>query len=82
MTEENTEQSTFEPSGDQFAVTQTKNFALIVDGEVAGNFTVPIMFGTEKMIAIFQSNPIVIETQERIQEGSTWNGQTFTPPVE
>ena len=77
-----TEENTFELTGDQFLITATKNFVLIVDGEVAGNHTVPVFPGTAKLIAIFQSNPTIVETQEKITEGSTWDGQTFTPPVE
>jgi hypothetical protein len=77
-----TEENAFELTGDQFFITSTKNFALIVDGEVAGNYQIPVILGTEKMIAIFQSNPIIIETEDKIAEGSTWDGQTFTPPVE
>jgi len=76
------EENTFELTGDQFAITTTKNFALIVDGEVAGNHTVPVFLGTEKIIAIFQSNPTIVETEDKITEGSTWDGQSFTPPVE
>ena len=77
-----TEENTFELTGDQYPITAIKNFALIVDGEVAGNYAVPVLLGTEKLIAIFQSNPTIVETQEKITEGSTWDGQNFTPPVE
>ena len=77
-----TEENTFELTGDQSPITATKNFALIVDGEVAGNHAVPDFLGTEKLIAIFQSNPTIVETQEKITEGSTWDGQNFTSPVE
>lgn len=77
-----TEENTFELTGDQSLITAFKNFALIVDGEVAGNHTVLVFPGTAKLIAIFQSNPTIVETEEKITEGSTWDGQTFTPPVE
>lgn len=77
-----TEENTFELTGDQSLITATKNFALIVDGEVAGNYTLPVFPATEKLIAIFQSNPTIVETEEKITEGSTWDGQIFTPPVE
>jgi len=76
-----TEENTFELTGDQFTVVTIKNFVLIVDGEVAGNFPLPIMPGSEKLIAIFQSNPTIVETEDKIIEGSTWDGQTFTAPV-
>jgi hypothetical protein len=75
-----TEENTFGIVGDP--ITSSKNFALIVDGEVAGNYQIPVFLGAEKMIAIFQSNPTIVETEEKIIEGSTWDGQTFTPPVE
>ena len=58
----------------------SKFFALIVDGEVALNLKLPSMF--EKIVAIFQSNPTIVEVDEEIQEGSTWDGQEFTPPAE
>jgi hypothetical protein len=77
-----TEENTFELTGDQSLIQSSKNFALIIDGEVAGNYTVPVFLGTEKIIAIFQSNPTIVETEDKIAEGSTWDGQTFTPPVE
>lgn len=77
-----TEENTFELTADQFLITAFKNFALIVDGEVAGNHTVPVFLATEKLIAIFQSNPTIVETEEKIAEGSTWDGEIFTPPVE
>ena len=77
-----TEENTFELTGDQYLIQSSKNFALIIDGEVAGNYTVPSFPGTEKLIAIFQSNPTIVETEEKIAEGSTWDGQDFTAPVE
>lgn len=79
MIEENTPDTNSQPTGVELFF---KNFALIVDGEVAGNYQVPVLLETEMMIAIFQSNPTIVETEDRIQNGSTWDGQTFTPPVE
>lgn len=62
------------------------NFALIVDGEVASNFSFPSMDPLpetiEQLIAIFKSSPTIIKTFEFIQPGSTWDGQNFIPPVE
>jgi hypothetical protein len=62
------------------------NFALIVDGEVASNFSFPsidpLPETIEQLIAIFKSSPTVIKTFEFIKPGSTWDGQTFTDPVE
>ena len=78
MTEENTADINNQPTGVELFF---KNFALIVDGEVAGDYQVPVLLETEKMIAIFQSNPTIVETQDRIQDGSTWDGQAFTAPV-
>ena len=75
MTDSNTSGVGTEP------ILSSKFFALIVDGEVAGNYTIPVFPGSEKMIAIFQSNPTIVETEQHIQEGSTWDGQSFTPPV-
>jgi hypothetical protein len=65
------------------------NFVLIVDGEVAGNYFIktPENLDTgfnqamEKMIAIFSSNPTIVKTEDKIEEGSTWDGQEFIPPV-
>lgn len=76
------EENTFQLNEDQYTIVETKNFVLIVDGEVAANFPLPVMPGAEKLIAIFQSNPTIFETEDKIAEGSTWDGQTFTPPVE
>jgi hypothetical protein len=78
MIQENTDGIDYQTSAVDWVL---KNFALIVDGEVAGNYSIPIIPQTEKAIAIFQSNPTIVETQEKIQEGSTWDGQAFTPPV-
>jgi hypothetical protein len=78
MTEENTADINNQPTGVELFF---KNFALIVDGEVAGNYQVPVLLETEQMIAIFQSNPTIVETQDRIENGSTWDGQAFTAPV-
>jgi hypothetical protein len=61
------------------------NFALIVDGEVASNFSFPsidpLPETIEQLIAIFKSSPTVIKTFEFIKPGSTWDGQTFTDPI-
>lgn len=61
------------------------NFALIVDGEVASNFSFPSMDPLpetiEQLIAIFKSSPTVIKTFEFIKPGSTWDGQNFTDPI-
>jgi hypothetical protein len=61
------------------------NFALIVDGEVASNFSFPSMDPLpetiEQLIAIFKSSPTIIKTFEFIKPGSTWDGQNFTDPI-
>jgi hypothetical protein len=36
----------------------------------------------EKLTAILGSNPTIVSVSEDIPEGSTWDGQNFTPPVE
>lgn len=67
----------------------SKNFVFIVDGEVAFNMRINITEDTpesirdrqEKFLAVMQSNPTIMETEEAITEGSTWDGNSFTPPV-
>ena len=58
-----------------------KNFVAIINGEAVGNITLPEIESTERMIAILGSNPTIVASIERIEEGSTWDGLTFTPPV-
>lgn len=62
-------------------VINSKIFTLIVDNEVAGNLKVPNFSGTEKMIAIFQSNPTIVESLEEVPEGYIWDGTSFSPPA-
>lgn len=63
------------------------NFALVIDGEVADNFSFPsfsngeLPFQIEKLIAIFKSNPTIVESLEFIEPGSTWDGSQFTAPA-
>lgn len=63
------------------SVIDSKIFTLIVDNEVAGNLKLPNIPGTEKMIAIFQSNPVVVESAEEVPEGYIWDGTSFNSPV-
>jgi hypothetical protein len=66
------------------------NFVVIVDGEVAGNLPIPdpspefpeTSAAFEKMIAALSSSPTIVRNDERIEAGSTWDGISFTPPVE
>jgi hypothetical protein len=66
-----------------------KNFVAIIDGEVAVNLGIPQMDDDthpmhlyfEKIIAALSSDPVVVATEEPIEEGSTWDGNSFTPPV-
>ena len=64
------------------------NFALVINGEVADNFSFPAFPDgqtpeiIEKLIAIFKSNPVVVESLEYVEPGSSWDGATFTPPAE
>ena len=62
-------------------IINSKIFTLIVDNEVAGNLKVPNIPGTEKMIAIFQSDPTIVENSEEIPEGYIWDGTSFNPPA-
>ncbi len=50
-------------------------FAVVVDGEVAGNYC--FKEEDEKWVAIFSSNPIFIPVEEPIEEGLTWDGLDF-----
>ncbi len=64
------------------------NFVLIVEGEVADNFSFPVFPdgsippAIEKLIAVLKSNPVVIETLDPVEPGSTWDGSSFIPPVD
>ena len=65
------------------------NFVFVVDGEVAANFKFPAMgegvempSGMAELMAIFSSNPTIVETVDPVDKGSTWDGATFTPPAE
>jgi hypothetical protein len=66
---------------------ENPNFALVIDGEVADNFSFPSFPGgqipeiIEKLIAIFKSDPKVVKVLERIEPGSSWDGKKFTPPA-
>jgi hypothetical protein len=63
------------------------NFALVIDGQVAGNFAFPSIAAEdmppilEELIAIFKSSPTVVKALDYIEPGSTWDGSTFTPPA-
>lgn len=67
-----------------------KYFVTIVDNEVVGNMQVEeendnVDVNIEMMnryIAIYSSDPRVIPYSEKVTLGSTWDGTTFTPPVE
>jgi hypothetical protein len=66
---------------------ENPNFALVIDGEVADNFSFPsfangeLPFQLEKLIAIFKSNPTIVEVLEFVEPGSSWDGKKFTPPA-
>jgi hypothetical protein len=63
------------------------NFALIIDGEVAGNFSFPSIAPEDmpdvisELIAIFKSAPTIVKALDYIELGSTWDGLGFTPPT-
>lgn len=67
-----------------------KNFVAIIDGEVAVNLVIPqvddeanpMHLYFEKIIAALGSDPVIVATDEPIKEGSTWDGTSFTTPVE
>jgi hypothetical protein len=50
-------------------------FAVVVDGEVAGNYC--FREEDEKWVAIFSSNPTFIPVTEPIEEGLIWDGLKF-----
>jgi hypothetical protein len=52
-----------------------KCFAIVVDGEVAGNYC--FKEEDEKWVAIFSSNPTVIPVDFPVEEGSIWDGAKF-----
>lgn len=57
-------------------------FAIVIDGEVAKNFSYPMDAPGAAMIdAILSSNPVFVKTTETPAEGSTYDGSTFTPPA-
>jgi hypothetical protein len=57
------------------------NFAIIIDGEVASNMTFPPQIPlAPKLEAIYSSSPIFVRTEERIEEGSIWDGERFIAP--
>ena len=67
-----------------------KHFIFVVNGEVAGELPVPrfknsdgeLHPSVEKLIAILSSDPKIVVSEEPVLEGSTWDGTSFTPPVE
>ena len=63
------------------------NFVVIVDNEVVGNVTFSDQLeegiDVSRYLAIYRSGPQFIEHNEaRVEEGYTWDGQNFNPPVE
>lgn len=67
-----------------------KHFVVIIDNEVVTNFSFPEENDgmdvnpdfMKQYIAIYSSDPRVIPYTEKVAIGSTWDGTTFTPPVE
>lgn len=66
-----------------------KYFIMVVDGEVAGTLPIPNMYidgemhpAVEKLTAILSSDPKIVVSEEPVSEGSTWDGTSFSPPVE
>jgi len=57
------------------------NFAIIIDGEVAGNVTYPSEApSADKLEAIYSSAPTFVRTDSRMAEGLIYDGSTFTSP--
>lgn len=66
---------------------ENPNFALVIDGEVADNFSFPafpegqVPEIIEKLIAIFKSDPKIVKALEWVEPGSSWDGSQFIPPA-
>lgn len=66
------------------------HFILVVDGEVAGEFPIQNRLtedgnyipAIEKLIAILSSDPRIVVSDTAVQEGWTWDGESFSPPAE
>lgn len=62
-----------------------KHYIFVVDGEVATQ--IPVIqtpkpdAGYEKFCAVMESNPTIVPHEGPVEEGSTWDGTTFTPPA-
>jgi hypothetical protein len=53
-----------------------KCFAIVVEGEVAGNYC--FREEDEKWVAIFSSNPTIVPVEMPVEEGALWNGEEFS----
>jgi hypothetical protein len=63
-------------------MSEWKSFAFVIDGEVVETVAFPIE--SEKIIAIYESNPVIVPVTTENQDGlfgdvlgSTWNGEKF-----
>jgi hypothetical protein len=63
-------------------MSEWKSFAFVIDGEVAEVVAFPVE--SEKIIAIYESNPVIVPVTPENQEGlyglvlgSTWTGDKF-----
>lgn len=63
---------------------ETVKFAVIVGNEVAGTVSLPNNPDsevTQRFIAAYRSNPVIVETTEDgVVYGWTWDGTNFNPP--
>jgi hypothetical protein len=68
-----------------------KTFVVMIDNEVVQNFELPeqgddvseeIIEPSMKQIAMFSSDPRIMEVDNVKEIGSIWDGQNFTAPVE
>jgi hypothetical protein len=60
-----------------------KNFAIVVEGDVAGTITLDDTWESEnvpRLIAALESNPQIIPAPVEAQFGWTWDGTNFIQP--
>jgi hypothetical protein len=63
-------------SSEVYIEKKMKCFAIVVDGEVAGNYC--FKEEDEKWVAIFSSDPTVVPVDVPVEEGATWDGEAFS----
>lgn len=66
------------------------HFIIVLENEVVGEIPIPMIKNDdgvlhpeiEKIVAILSSDPKIVASETPIEKGSTWDGTSFTPPVE